>query len=182
MSRYCDEEMTDENAEFRWGAWMSNYHRALRGKKGRRALRELREALLALPEHKLISNALCTVNPEHRKAVIDDEISRDSYDWMIEHEGEGVCLIGAYLWHRKVKEGMDPAEAFDALPNVGLDENMPGAEALDETAWLAARHGMTYTLAYTLAHRNDVSYDRLSPEERYARFLGWIDTELAKEV
>jgi len=39
--------------------------------------------------------------------------------------------------------------------------------------------GMTFTLAWELAYRNDETYRALTPEERWERFVGWIDTELA---
>lgn len=181
MSRYLEEyDGDDDDVYFRWGAWQANYRKALKGCKGRKALRELREALLALPDKRLITHALCTVNPERRKAELDDEVDRENLDRTIARDGAGVCLIGAYLWHQKVKAGMDPAEAFDALPNVGVSVDIPGPEAMEETAVLATRYGMTYTLAFELARQNDNEYDRYTPEQRYTAFLAWIDAELAE--
>lgn len=73
MSRisYSDEE--DYPGQF--ALWNGNVNRSLQGKRGRAALRFLRESLLALPEKRLIANA----------------IARD---------GE-VCAIGAVLVHRQ---------------------------------------------------------------------------------
>ena len=73
--------------------------------------------------------------------------------------------------------GADPAEAFAGLPDVAADD----ADGLDETASLAkTRAGMTYTLAWNLACRNDEDYRWMTPEERYTAFLEWIDAELAE--
>ena len=41
------------------------------------------------------------------------------------------------------------------------------------------RAGMTYTLASSLAYRNDESYDGMTPEERYEAFMEWLDKQLA---
>jgi hypothetical protein len=91
---------------------------------------------------------------------------------------EGVCLIGAYLWHRKVTlDAMDPAEAFAALPAViGEDDEDP----LTETAELGKQAGLPYEVAWELAYRNDETYARMTPEERYTAFLAWVDAKLAE--
>src|ERR1700733_1709773 len=63
MSRFSDDDNDEYSPEaiLFQGRWYNNARRALRGKRGRKALAELREALLALPEPRLISSALCTV-------------------------------------------------------------------------------------------------------------------------
>ena len=61
------------------------------------------------------------------------------------------------------------AEAFAGLPDVAADD----ADGLDETASLAkTRAGMTYTLAWNLACRNDEDYRWMTPEERYTSVPG----------
>jgi hypothetical protein len=160
VSRYSydgDEAMT-------YGLWEANAQRALSGKRGKQALRDLREALLALPEPVLIEGALCTVNPQLRN---------DQYGEVSEH-GEGVCAIGAYLWHKRVKAGMGPAEAFDSLPTL-LDDD---SEMYDTAVLAQAEGGITFTLAWELAYRNDETYARMTPEQRYMAFLTWIDEQL----
>lgn len=85
-----------------------------------------------------------------------------------------MCAIGALLWHRRVKAGMDPAEAFDSLPTQ-LDSDYD----LHDTAQLAVRDaGIAYPMAWMLAYRNDEMNDSCTPEERYTAFLEWIDAEL----
>jgi hypothetical protein len=220
MSRYIDHSDDDSpEAILAQGRWEHNARAALKGKRGRQALRELREALLALPEKRLIDSALCTVGGPARvpdvtgEAVaarisaararadewgfsfgaedaaflehgmrqdVDEERAR--IVGLVQADGEGCCGVAAYLWYRKVKAGMDPAEAFASLPTVA---SFPGAGALAETARLGQQAGLTYTLAWELAFRNDEIYDRkplgghYTPEERYTAFLAWIDRELA---
>lgn len=174
MSRY-DDNFDGEDFPNQVALYRANVERALKGKRGRQALRDLRDALLALPEPRLIEGALCTVNPAKR-AEAHGGMFRDSMTEELAEKGEGVCAIGAYLWHRKVKAGVDPAEAFDSLPTLE-DSNYE----LHDTATLA-RHeaGMAYPLAWDLAYRNDETYRRMTPEERYTAFLAWIEAELGE--
>lgn len=219
MSRFADNFDDDyEYAVLDQGRWERNAHAALKGKRGRRALAELREALLALPEPRLIDGALCTVGGVDKRMpppMTDDEFwqhaarakesavrmnygdaaefgyksaefaredreeERRKLAEVIGSDGEGVCLIGAYLWHKRVKAGEDPAEAFGELPTVfgGDGEGDP----LEETARLGEQAGLAFTLAWELAYRNDETYGSLTPEERYTAFLAWINAELGDQ-
>lgn len=176
MSRFDDERYDDEEFPNEGAFWQANAQRALRGKKGRKALAEMREALLALPEKRLISGALCTVGGvsrygrEHHEQWYQDDLMVK-----LMTEGEGVCAIGAYLWHKKVKAGVDPQEAFDQLPTL-LDTD-GGADY--ETASAGEHGGLTFHLAWSLAYRNDATYEELTPEDRYEKFMAWLDEELA---
>lgn len=171
MSRY----EYDGDTTMPYELWVANLRRALKGKRGQQALRDLREALLALPEPRLIEGALCTVGMEQRAAAHPEEWYRDYMLRELQEHGEGVCAIGAYLWHQKVRAGEDPAGAFGSLPTLSGDES-----DLHDTASLAVRDaGIAYTLAWEIAYRNDEKWGDLSPEERHAAFLAWIDAELA---
>jgi hypothetical protein len=197
VSRYSEYDDYEGEPEqiLAQGRWEHNARVALKGKRGRKALADLREALLALPEKRLIEGAVCTVGAEKRRERWIAEATRawesmkpewriggpwtdeaDNLAELVQHEGEGVCAVGALLWHRKVKAGTDPAEAFASLPDLH-DE---GSDGLGETADLAKKEaGLTYTLAWELAYRNDETYELKTPEERYTAFLAWIDRELA---
>lgn len=171
----CDDY--DEDFPNQGALWWANYHRALKGKRGRKALAELREALLALPQKRLVNGALSTVGIVERAEADTERRS----DWLVEDartkveaEGPGVCAIGAYVWHQKIKAGIDPDAAFDELP-ILLDS---GGWGLHDTADIAARAGLAYTLAYGLADRNDEIYHSMTPEERYEAFMRWLDEEL----
>lgn len=216
MSRFSDyDDYDDYEGEpeqiLASGRWEWNSRRALKSKRGRQALAELREALMALPEHRLISGALCTVGGvdrrlplpsaeetgRHAAALIaqgaDEKVAeqcahglavtraqeRHDLRTAIEAQGgEGVCAMGAYAWYRKVKAGMDPAEAFASLPTV-FDGDQDGPDQLQQTAEVGKDAGMTFTLAWNLAYRNDETYETLTPEQRWERFVAWIDAELA---
>lgn len=184
MSRYsdvsCDDQLFPNQAAF----WRANAHRALRGKRGRKALAELRDALLALPQKRLIARALCTVAPDKRR---EDEVPveldggyrftpavwrNESLAEIVAEEGEGVCAVGAYVWWQKVKAGADPVGAFDALPTLPDTD-----EGINATADAGHNAGLVWSLAWQLAYRNDETFD-LSPEQRYTAFMAWIDHEL----
>ena len=215
MSRYSDYDDYEGEPEqiLAQGRWEHNARVALKGKRGRKALRDLREALMALPEHRLISGALCTVGgvdarlPLMTDADIEREAARcanpdsgevDEAARNIAHSaavtraderhalreaidrdgGEGVCAIGAYAWHKLVRGGMAPAEAFAALPTVH-DNDPDGGDLMGETAEAGRAAGLVFTLAWELAYRNDETYDHITPEERWTAFVAWIDQELA---
>lgn len=91
---YCDEE--DFPGQFE--LWQGNCERSLRGKQGQEELRELRAALLALPEKRLIHGTL-------------------------EDEDGNVCAIGAY----GKRKGLDLSK-FDVdsdTDEVGIAGGMP---------------------------------------------------------
>lgn len=175
MSRFGDDDYDGEDFPNQAALWQANAERALKGKRGRRALRDLRAALRALPEPRLIAGALCTVNPAKRAE------GRHDPDWLladISEMGEGVCAGGALLWHLKVKAGMDPIAAFDSLPTLE-DSNHSGWESADLIAHEAR---LAKPLAVEIAFRNDETYLRMTPEDRYTAFLAWINAELADET
>jgi hypothetical protein len=94
MSRinYSDEE--DYPGQF--NLWQANCMRSIKGKAGQAALRELEQALLALPEKRLIA----------------DELE--------DADGE-VCAIGALAKYRNVTPKSDPEE----MEMVGVELGMP---------------------------------------------------------
>lgn len=72
MSRFEEYDDYDGDDKYNgngWAMWDKRAQLALAGKRGRKALADLREAILALPEKRLIGDALCTVNPAHRVAA-----------------------------------------------------------------------------------------------------------------
>lgn len=174
MSRFGDDG--DDEGAITWQMWERNARLALKGKRGRQALRDLRDALLALPEKRLISRALCTVGATQKAQETDSQWERDDLmEHVLSQGGEGVCAVGAYIWWKKVKAGADPQAAFAELPLLADDET---------TAWDTAdagrKAGLTFTLAWTLGDKNDERFGSMNPEERYEAFLAWIDKELAE--
>lgn len=183
MSRYCDDGDYDENFPNEAEFWRANAYRALKGRRGRKVLSDLRDALRNLPQKRLIEGALCTMGSERRvaQAVAQNGAAETWHARSLQenideiNHGEGVCAIGAYLWWQKVKTGSNPVEAFDLLPTL-LDDD----HSLEDTASLAKREAnLVYSLAWDLAYRNDEVFNG-TPEERYERFLAWLDQELAE--
>lgn len=175
MSRFNDYDYDyDEQYPNQSALWWANAQRALAGKKGRQALTELREALLALPEQRLISGALCTVGGLDRVGHLSKWAHEDMAE-KLASEGEGVCAIGAYLWFKEVKAGADPQAAFEKLPTL-LDSDGDGDW---QTAEAGRAAGLTLTLAWSLAYRNDGQFEDMTPEQRHTAFIGWIDKQLS---
>jgi hypothetical protein len=170
----------DENFPNEAAFWWNNAMRALKGKRGKKALADLREALLMLPEKRLVSGALSTVA---LKAEVESDPDQRADNWFraegvakCEKEGLGVCAVGAYLMRKRVLElGETPEQAMAALPSASDLEG----EGLEETANLGAEAGLAFPVAWLLADRNDETYLSLTPEDRYEKFLAWIDGELA---
>lgn len=91
MSRY--EDAGEEGIPY--GLWRNIVNRAIHGKRGQQALRELEQALLALPHKRLIDGELC--------------------------DRRDVCVVGALGLYRKVQAGMTPEQALDDLPFIDTD-------------------------------------------------------------
>lgn len=175
MSRYSDYD-GDGDQTITWEMWQWNADRALKGKRGQKALRDLREALLHLPEKRLIARALCTVGAERIPEARPDgwNYARDDILDIVHEQGQGVCAVGAYVWWQKVKAGASPEEAFAALPTLADTES-----EMYDTARAGKDAGLTYTLAWELAFTNDETFDGLTPEQRYERFMAWLDESIA---
>jgi hypothetical protein len=162
----CDESFPNE-----WAFWERRTRQVLSGRPGRKALAELREALLALPDKRLVANALSTAGK--RNVPPSSEWYRDEHCELLETQGEGVCAVGAFVWHQRVKAGVDPVEAMRELP---LNPDYDGDPQL--TVETGKRAGLSMTLAWELMSRNDDTYGHLTPEERYEAYLAWIDQQL----
>lgn len=179
MSRFGDNWDYDEPYPNAGAMWQANAERALSGRRGRNALAELREALLALPQKRLIAGALSTVGALDRPDVRDgNRWHRDDVGERVHRDGEGVCAIGAYLWFKKVKAGTDPQTAFEELPLLLGNESDEGYRTADE----GRRAGLTFTLAWAIAQKNDDTFYNLTPEQRYEAFMEWLDKQLAPSL
>ncbi len=192
MSRGGNDDY-DEDFPNQGAFWWNNAMRALNGKRGRKALAELREALLMLPEKRLVSGAISTGALEAKYRDAPDEVRGVGYrDGAVvevmrpnyqkqdalekcEKEGIGVCAVGAYLLRKRVLElGETPEEAMRALPSAADIED----KFLDTTAGLGVQAGLAYPVAWILGDKNDESFGSCTPEERYDRFLAWLDEEI----
>jgi hypothetical protein len=153
---YADEE--DRPGQF--ALWDANVRRSLKGKAGQKALRELRDALLALPEKRLIANLLT-----------DDR-------------GD-VCAVGAYA---KAK-GLDISkfDREDESDDVGVAAGMPRLVAWSVVAQNDIHNDVVWEVAYGPERRYHGAYKGgvalirdMTPEERYERVLAWVRTQLGE--
>lgn len=132
MSRINYSEEEDYPGQF--DLWQANCDRSLKGKSGQEELLVLRDALLAMPDKRLIHGSL------------------------VAEDGE-VCAIGAYAKHKGLDlQKFDPEDETDA---VGIEAGMPKL------------------VAWKVVEMNDIELDsRISPENRYAKMLQWVENEL----
>lgn len=77
-----------------YGLWRNILNRAMYDKRGQAALRELEQALLALPQQRLIAGELC--------------------------DRQDVCVVGALGLHRLMRGGLTVEQALEELPH-GID-------------------------------------------------------------
>lgn len=146
---YADEE--DYPGQF--GLWQANCLRSLKGKAGQAALRELEQALLALPEKRLIANELQNA------------------------EGE-VCAVGALAKYKGVTETQ--ADPDCDMEDVGVELGMPRLVAWKVVALNDIEIDGDYVTAegptrYGYPLRQFVP---VTPEERYERVLAWVRGQL----
>jgi hypothetical protein len=162
MSRFhsCEWDGEGPPPEF----WDQAIKNALRGRRGQAVLGELREALLALPEPRLIEGSVVA-------------------------EGQ-VCAIGALAAHRLQKGPMTlgrPLVTKDEAVVTSLAdlEEQFGWRLEDSevgTVELGQAMGLVRALAWEIAYQNDEEgpSSRETPEERYLRVLAWVERELAR--
>lgn len=142
----------DEEGGTPWPLWEQIVSRALAGKRGQAALAELEEALVALPEKKLVQGKLAA-------------------------DGS-VCAVGAYVaWQKARQEGLDFAAAVTAL-NEEADEY--GGSIYDTTD-AGENAGLTMAVAFHLAYLNDEQWYAATDEARYEWMLEWVRTALGKQ-
>lgn len=168
MSRFGD---GDADGAMPIELFRANVDRALKGKRGQRALRELRRALLALPEPKLIKGALCDVT------YADDDEDQER------PQPAGFCAIGALAFMKRQEKGEELTKILEALRQNPEDDY---CENELETIQEGERQGLVNCLAYEFAWTNDEGLNQwreeITPEERFKRMLAWIDERILPEV
>jgi hypothetical protein len=162
---YSDEE--DFSGQF--GLWQANCDRSLRGKKGVAVLRELEAALVALPQKRLIDQAVAK-------------------------HGD-VCAVGALMADRLVKRGKSRHEALAELAesNEGDTAALAEADGVPHlVAWkLVAMNDLQFDTKIVphegsepvegyYYHRVGSSCVPYTPEERYAAMLAWVRERIAE--
>lgn len=160
MSRFNGEDYEPEynNA---WELWNTAVNRHLGGAKGQQALRDLRDALLALPEKRLIENRLAD-------------------------EQGCVCTVGALALHKRTTQGEKPDEVLADLASRITQETLEDGdywEVEERTIKCGKDIGLKMTMAVTLAQKNDdQAHWKETPEQRYERVLAWANKRIFEEA
>lgn len=149
MSRFddCYDEDFPNQAEL----YRANVQRALKGKRGQAFLKELEEALVALPEKKLIEGRICEMGK--------------------------VCAMGALALKRRVSSGEKIEDALRWLE----DEAPQEGYADETAAFMEKHFGVLGCLAMEVAYTNDERRQKDPTEEaRYEKVLTWVRENIAK--
>lgn len=147
MSRFDHEG--DEWFPNQWWLYEANMQRCFSGVAGQQKLREVREALLALPRKRLISTRLA------------------------DEQGD-VCLVGALALHK----AEDPKTELQLLAEHITEEmaEWDSYEVEQRTLGTGKTLGLKETMVVELSYTNDNSHRDQTPEERYERVLAWVDS------
>jgi len=161
-----------------WDQIVSN---ALSGRRGQMALAELEEALLALPEKKLVEGHLaaegsvCAVGA----FVAAQKAKKEGLEFaaaVAALNENGACLCGhPRSAHDPAQAGNCTGERWDGGPCTcsSYDTEYEGAH---DTAEAGKAAGLTWSVAWHLAYLNDEKFGSATPEERYQRMLAWVQT------
>lgn len=141
MSRFWDDGDWDFG---RYSLWEQATRNALSGKRGQAALADLEEALLALPEPRLIEGALA--------------------------ENGEVCAIGALVLHKRRQQGEQRALVLADMERFGREDDIADVTAGMGQRW----GNMAYAMAWHIAYLNDEDCRNLNPEQRFRFVLGWV--------
>jgi hypothetical protein len=198
MSRfgdYSDDLYFNNQGDF----WWANIERALSGRRGQVALRELEAALVELPEPKLISGHLsmngqvCAVGALVARRRCAKGESRDA---VLQELERLIPIECAHCYHAEEshQDGTCSAcegrrRAWEASHDEPYRWLCPGFEPSDEsygdgelrTAEAGVSVGLTYSLAWRLSYLNDEDFEGLTPEERYERVLAWVRGAIIEE-
>lgn len=139
--------------------WEANQERSLKSRRGQAALRRLEVALLALPEPKLIADA-------------------------IESNGM-VCGLGALA---KYENYQDIPELPTYPDENASDEEWDAYECgeveqgiQDATLALAEALDVPKLVAVAIIYENGDSYGAVTPEARYSKLLAWTRSWISKD-
>jgi len=181
MSRFTDYD--DEFYPNQAAMWWANVSRALKGRKGQQALMDLEQALLDLPEKRLISGYLaadgevCALGALALSRRVEQGEVREQILASLEDKTPPVCECG-HLKREHAEDGHCEGWAtsqrgcWEACTQFRLDADSHGNyDGSDVSASAGVEVGLTYTLAWRLAYLNDEDLAGLSPEQRYERVL-----------
>ena len=146
----------DEQFPGQYMLWAANVERHFSGAAGQAKLRELRDALLALPEKRLIETRLA------------------------DERGQ-VCALGAFAVKAHVDRGEDRDKVLAEMAAKVVEDRygIDGWEAEEATRREAESLGCKMPFIVTVAYENDFGpSSKETPEERYERMLAWVEKRI----
>lgn len=182
MSRHADAGFDDDYLELSIGRWDHNLRTAIAGKRCQKILREMREALLALPQRRLIAGDLATPDGEvcavgalaaHKRAIAQGTpivdaakalAAQDPIPWQdYERQPDG-------SWVRTLQ--WPDGRARITISHGEGEDNLPYTLAVGEWA------GLVETLAQKISYLNDETWEHCTPEQRWQKALDWVDSKI----
>lgn len=168
-----------------WELWVTVVSNALGGKRGQEALAAMEEALLALPEQKLIEGHLayggqvCAIGAfvAHRRAT-DEGVDMQA---VIDAMGAGVkCWCG----HKRESHSAETCSGmcWQGRPCTCSEYDPDNGETDHETVVAGQDAGLPRTIAWHLAFLNDEEWGGASPEGRYEQMLTFVRRAQGKEA
>lgn len=151
----------DEDFPGQFALWEANSRRSLAGKKGQAALRELEQALLALPEKKLIANKLQ-----------DAEGQVCALGALAKYKGRELAVLGS-----DEEDEWEDYDGFGQMEEVGVELGVPRL-----VAWrIVALNDIEIDGHYEdvagpplYGYRLPGVFVAATPEERYEKVLAWV--------
>lgn len=143
--------------------WEANQERSLKSRKGQASLRRLEAALFALPEPKLIADAI--------------------------EDAEGlVCGLGALAKHENYSGSLELPQppkdsASDEEWNAWYEDDDSDGGKVVEDAMLALARALDVPklVAIAIIYENDDYYKTQTPEKRYTKLLAWTRSWLTRD-
>lgn len=165
----------DDGEQWDMIRWRGAVNSAIRGKRGQAFLRELRDALDAMPEKRLVSGAFRRNEPEIVPKTVWTGDWRNKRKEIVNIERPcGVCTLGSVL----VARGTDDARLGE------LNEAIEDSYGSELSEIVAKEVGIAPALAAEVMYMNDEythDPDKESPEDRWQRIRDWVEKQITPE-
>lgn len=160
MGRFYEGDCDDVYGLLAAGRFTANERQVFKSKRGQVLLQKLEDALLKMPQRKLIANHLCVIKKELQDYGYGPE----------EVEYAEYCTLGAFGHEIGIE---DKAMAVDD----SFEYEWEGPENSYEVADLG---NMTHTMAWILGYTNDETLRKVTPEQRWQKVFDLV--QKAKET
>lgn len=155
MSRVSEGDFDYSWEAYSWqGRWERNSRAVVMSKRGQKVLREVRDALLALPVKELAHEVFHLTDETEDRTTVQ------------------MCVLGAFAAHKgaNAPDWLN-GDYYNGMLDVPCD-------AWETARWASANLGMTETLAFLLVELNDDTLATCTPTQRYDRVMAWLDKRI----